>query len=73
MEKFKKWWRGLWQKQYRLTLHTPRGMRHFTASTRRQVEMQADICDTQWLYKPWTLYKTGRFYIPEREIARDNW
>lgn len=70
----KKWISGLWAKHYRLAVWTKSGkLTNFVGESRDVVFSNARFFTNGGLEQcAWTLYKTGRFYLPEREVDRSN-
>ena len=70
--KIKNWFKKLWRVEYRLSVWTSRGnLYHFKAPKRQTVFNDADFVIIEGFNTcTWTLYKSGRFMLPEREIQR---
>lgn len=70
--KIKQWISGLWAKHYRLAVWTPSGkLTNFVGESRDVVFSNARFLTIEELEQcTWTLYKSGRFFLPEREIQR---
>ena len=67
----KQWLKDLMHKEYRLAVWTERGTLHnFTGETIKEVAEYANFANPNWRRNTWTLYKSGRFFLPEREIER---
>ena len=69
----KQWISGLWAKHYRLAVWTAKGsLLNFEGATIDEINKKlAENCFNLHGHT-WTLYKTGRFFLPEREIDRSN-
>ena len=72
MNKIKRFFKAFWRVEYRLSVWTNRGTLHnFSGESRDVVFSNARFLTVEGLDTcTWTLYKTGRFYLPEREIQR---
>ena len=71
-KRIKDFFRKLWRVEYRLAVWTHRGTLHnFSGESREVVFANARFLTVEGLDTcTWTLYKSGRFYLPEREIQR---
>lgn len=69
IKKIKQWHKDFWHKEYRVAVWIVGGtcIEH-TANKRRQVYDWID--KNTFVNDTWTLYKSGRFFLPEREIER---
>lgn len=72
--KIKQWIKGLMAKHYRLAVWTKQGtLTNFIGESREVVFSNARFLTVEGLDTcTWTLYKSGRFGLPEREIERSN-
>ena len=65
----KQWISGLWAKHYRLVVWTPSGTLHnYEGATIDEINKKLAEYGINLHGLTWTLYKSGRFYLPEREI-----
>lgn len=72
IEIIKQFFKAFWRVEYRLSVWTNRGTLHnFIGESRDVVFANARFLTVEGLDTcTWTLYKSGRFYLPEREIER---
>ena len=73
MEIIKTLIKKIFYKSYRLAVWTAKGrIYNFAADSKDEVVAQAIEFCSDLNRCTWTLYKTGRFGLPEREIKRSN-
>ena len=69
MNKIKRFFKAFWRVEYRLSVWTNRGTLHnFEGATIEEINAQLAEYGINLHGHTWTLYKSGRFYLPEREI-----
>ena len=70
IEIIKQFFKAFWRVEYRLSVWTNRGTLHnFSGESREVVFANARFLTIEEFEDcTWTLYKSGRFYLPEREI-----
>ena len=67
----KQWISGLLAKHYRLAVWTERGtLLNFEGESISEINAKLAEYGINLHGLTWTLYKSGRFYLPEREIER---
>ena len=67
--KIKQWIKGLMAKHYRLAVWTHRGTLHnYEGATIEEINAKLAEYGINLHGYTWTLYKSGRFYLPEREV-----